>query len=94
MLQLPNSVPLQDINSSIVSSKRICVVVNKTSRIEPASQKADNKLQRTLLPAQEALSIAAKDGDLLGRPVADDLDNFAITYDWMSIFDVPWRRVF
>jgi hypothetical protein len=38
------------------------------------------------------VSLAAKYGDLLGRPVADDLDNYVITHDWMSVFDVRWRK--
>ena len=93
VLQLPNSVPLQDIELLDRLSKRICVLVNKdVAHLDRRRRKRTTNFNELYYLLRKLVSIAAKYGDLLGRPVADDLDNFAITYDWMSIFDVPWRK--
>lgn len=90
---LPKSVPLKDIELLKRLSKRVCILVNKeVAHLDRRRRKRTTNVDELYDLLKQLVSIAAKYGDLLGRPVADDLDNFAITYDWMSIFDVPWRK--
>lgn len=90
---LPESVPLKDIELLERLSKRVCILVNKdVAHLDRRRRKRTTNFDKLYDLLKQLVSIAAKYGDLLGRPVADDLDNFAITYDWMSIFDVPWRK--
>jgi len=91
--QLPKSVPLQDIDLLKRLSKRICILVNKdVAHLDRRRRKRTTNFDELYDLLKQLVSIAAKYGDLLGRPVADDLGNFVITYDWMTIFDVPWRK--
>ena len=90
---LPKSVPLKDIELLKRLSTRICILVNKdVAHLDRRRRKRTTNFDELYDLLKRLVSIAAKYGDLLGRPVADDLDNFAITYDWMLIFDVPWRK--
>jgi hypothetical protein len=89
---LPKSVPLKDIELLKCLSKRVCILVNKdVAHLDRRRRKRTTNFDELYDLLKQLVSIAAKYGDLLGKPVADDLNNFAITYDWMSIFDVPWR---
>lgn len=89
---LPKSVPLKDIELLKCLSKRVCILVNKeVAHLNRRRRKRTTNFDEVYYLLKQLVSIAAKYGDLLGKPVADDLNNFAITYDWMSIFDVPWR---
>lgn len=89
---LPKSVPLKDIELLKCLSKRVCILVNKeVAHLNRQRRKRTTNFDELYDLLMQLVSIAAKYGDLLGKPVADDLNNFAITYDWMSIFDVPWR---
>jgi len=90
---LPRSVPLQDIELLKRLSYRICMLVNKDiAHLDRRRRRRTTNFDELYKLLGRFVSVAAKYGDLLGRPVADDLDNFVITYDWMSIFDAPWRK--
>ncbi len=92
VLQLPKFVPLKDIELLKRLTKRICNLVNKDiAHLDRRRRRHKTSFDELYSLLGKLVSLAAKYGDLLGRPVADDLDNFSITYDWMSIFDVPWR---
>lgn len=90
---LPKAVPLEDIEQLKKLSKRICNLVNKEiAHLDRRRRRRATNFDELYDLLKKLVSLSAKYGDLLGRPMADDLDNFAITYDWMSIFDVPWRN--
>lgn len=90
---LPKAVPLKDIEQLKKLSKRICNLVNKEiAHLNRRRRRRTTTFDELYDLLRKLVSLSAKYGDLLGRPMADDLDNFAITYDWMSIFDVPWRK--
>ena len=92
VLQLPKSVPLQDIERLKRLSKRICTLVNQDiAHLARSRRRRITNFDELYDLLWKLVSLAAKYGDLLGVPVADDLNNFVITYDWMSIFDVQWR---
>lgn len=89
---LPKAVPLKDIELLKRLSTRICNLVNKEiAHLDRRRRRRVTNFDELYVLLRKLVTLTAKYGDLLGRPVADDLDNFAITYDWMSIFDVPWR---
>ena len=90
---LPKSVPLQDIDLLKKLSNRIRVLVNKdVAHMDRSRRRRTTNFDELYKLLRKLVSLAAKYGDLLGKPVADDLDNFSIAYDWMAIFDVPWRN--
>jgi hypothetical protein len=90
---LPKSVPLRDIDSLKDLSERICILVNKEiAHLDRRRRVRKTGFDEIYEVLRKLVSIGAKYGDLLGRPVADDLDNFVIAYDWMSIFDRRWRK--
>lgn len=90
--QLPRSVPLQDIELLNRLSKRICILVYKDiAHLDRCRRRRITNFDEIYDLLRKLVSLAAKYGDLLGGPVADDLENFCIPYDWMSIFDVQWR---
>ncbi len=90
--RLPKSVPLQDIGLLKRHSERICTLVNKDiAHLDRRRRLRKTNFEEIYEVLGKLVSVAAKYGDLLGRPVADDLNNFVITYDWMSVFDVRWR---
>jgi hypothetical protein len=90
---LPKSVPLKDIELLKRLSKRICILINKDiAHLDRRRRKWTTNFDELYDLLKRLVSIAEKYGDLLGRAAADDLDNFAITYEWMSIFDVAWRK--
>lgn len=92
VLQLPKSVPLKDIELLKSLTKRICNLVNNDiAHLNRWRRRRKTSFDELYSLLRKLVSLAAKYGDLLGRPVADDLDNFSIDYDWMSIFDVSWR---
>lgn len=92
-LFLPKAVPLNDIELLKSLTKRVCNLVNKDlAHLDRRRRRRVVSFDELYKLLRKLVALAAKYGDLLGRPVADDLDNFAITYDWMSIFDSPWRR--
>lgn len=91
-VSLPKAVPLKDIELLKGLTKRICNLVNKDlAHLDRRRRRRVVSFDELYKLLRKLVTLAAKYGDLLGRPVADDLDNFAITYDWMSIFDSPWR---
>jgi nucleosome binding factor SPN SPT16 subunit len=86
-------VPLQDIELLRRITKRICTLVDKDiAHLDRRRRQRTTDFDELYNLLRKIVSLAAKYGDLLGIPVADDLDNFVITYDWMSIFDLPWRK--
>ena len=90
--QLPKAVPLKDIEILKLLSKRICNLVNKDiAHLDRRRRRRTAGFDELYKLLRKLVGLSAKYGDLLGVPVADDLDNFAITYDWMAIFDAPWR---
>jgi hypothetical protein len=91
--RLPKSVPLRDIDLLKCLSDRIRTLVDRDiAHLDRRRRRRKTNFDEIYDVLQGLVSIAAKYGDLLGRPVADDLNNFVITYDWMSVFDVPWRK--
>ena len=91
--RLQKSVPLQDIDLLKRLSERICTLVNRDiAHLDRRRRRRKTNFDEIYEVLGKIVSIGAKYGDLLGRPVADDLDNFVITYDWMSVFDVRWRK--
>jgi hypothetical protein len=91
--RLPKSVPLQDIGLLKRLSERICTLVNKDiAHLDRRRRRRKTNFDEIYEVLGKLVSVAAKYGDLLGRPVPDDLNNFVITYDWMSVFDVRWRN--
>jgi hypothetical protein len=93
VLKLPRSVPYKDIECLDLITKRVCILVNKDiAHLDRCRRRRTTNFDDLYALLRELVSLAAKYGDLLGVDVADDLDNFAIDYDWMSIFDLPWRQ--
>lgn len=91
--RLPKSVPLRDIDVLKRLSKRICTLVNRDiAHLDRRRRRWKTNLDEIYDVLRKLVSLAVKYGDLLGRPLADDLDNFVIVYDWMSVFDVRWRK--
>lgn len=91
--RLPKSVPLRDIDLLKRLSERICTLVNRDiAHLDRRRRLRKTNFDEIYDVLGKLVSIAAKYGDLLGRPVADDLDNFVIAYDWMPVFDVRWRK--
>lgn len=91
--KLPSSVPLQDIELLKRITKRVCILVNNDiAHLNRHRRQRTTHFDELYNLLRKLVSLAAKYGDLLGVPVADDLDNFSITYDWMSVFDLPWRQ--
>lgn len=90
---LPRSVPLNDIKLLERITKRVGILVNKDiAHLDRRRRRRTTNLDEIYKLLRELVSLAAKYGDLLSIQVADDLDNFTIAYDWMSIFDLPWRQ--
>jgi hypothetical protein len=93
VLQLPSMVPEKDIKLLKRITKRVCILVNKDiAHLDRRRRQRPINFDELYRLLGRLLSLAAKYGDLLGVRVADDLDNFTIPYDWMSIFDLPWRQ--
>jgi len=91
--QLPRSVPLHDIERLKHITGRICNLVNKEiAHLARQRRRRATNFDELYGLLRKMVSLAAKYGDLLGVLTADDLDNFVIPYDWMAIFDLPWRR--
>lgn len=89
-LQLPRKVPLQDIELLKRITKRFCNLVSKDiARLDRHRRRRTTNFDEIYTLLRKLVSLASKYGDLLGVPVADDLDNFVIIYDWMSIFELP-----
>jgi hypothetical protein len=92
-LKLPRSVPDRDIERLDRITKRVCILVNKDiAHLDRQRRRRTTNFDELYQLLRELVSLAAKYGDLLGVDVADDLNSFAIPYDWMSIFDLPWRQ--
>ncbi len=90
---LPKSVPIQDLEALERASAKICNIVNKDiAHLDRVRRKRLTSWKEVYRTIGQQVSLAAKYGDLVGQHVADDLDNFVIAYDWMSIFDRPWRN--
>ena len=90
---LPRSAPLKDMDNLKKLSERICILVNKDiAHLDRRRRVRKTDFDEIYVTLRKLVSIGAKYSDLLGRPIADDLGNFVIEYDWMSIFDRRWRK--
>jgi AbiU2 len=92
VLELPSTVPEKDIKLLERITKRVCILVNKDiAHLDRCRRQRTTDFDELYKLLRRLVSLAGKYGNLLGYDVADDLDNFTIPYDWMSIFDLPWR---
>lgn len=74
-------------------AKRICTIINRDiAHLDRRRRRRITNFDEIYGILQKLVTLFAKYGDMLGVQVADDLSNFIISYDWMAVFDLPWRR--
>ena len=89
---MPRSVPLQDIVQLKTIAAKVRNIVDKhIAHLDRKRRKRFSSWDDVYAALGKQVALAAKYGDLVGRQVADDLDNFVIPRDWMMVFDHPWR---